>query len=133
MTKENLVTIVKGMYQAFQRGDIPEVTGHLADDVEWYIPGPPTIPFAGPRHGLKEVKLFFDLLGQAMETSDFTPEEYYADGSNVVVIGNEQGRVRATGREYRNDWVMVFKFRGDKVISFRTYEDTAATERCFTP
>src|SRR5437660_156251 len=40
--------IVKGMYEAFNRGDTTPVLNSLSDNVEWIVPGGNSIPFAGP-------------------------------------------------------------------------------------
>jgi len=40
--------IVKGMYEAFGRGDTAAVLNSLADNVDWLVPGPISISVCRP-------------------------------------------------------------------------------------
>ena len=44
----------------------------------------------------------------------------------VVALGTWGGRAQNTGRTFRAEWAMVWKFSGGKVVYYRAYEDTAA-------
>ena len=57
------VAVVRQVYEALGRGDVPAVLELLSEDVEWVYQGPTTIPFAGTRHGRDGVGEFFSLLG----------------------------------------------------------------------
>lgn len=46
MSEQSNEDVVRGVYEAFGRGDLPGVLGRLTDDVEW---SPSSIPFAGTR------------------------------------------------------------------------------------
>jgi ketosteroid isomerase-like protein len=119
--------IVREVYAAFTGGDIPAVLEAVTDDVDWCIYGPPEIPYAGPRHGRDAVAQTFASLDETVEFEHFTPDEYIAQGDQVVALGSEQLRVRATGQLAQNQWAMVFTFRDGKIARFRAFEDTAAT------
>ena len=55
-------TIVKDVYLAFQRRDIPALLDCLSDDVHWFSIGPPQIiPTAGTRYGRKQVEEYLRL------------------------------------------------------------------------
>jgi ketosteroid isomerase-like protein len=43
----------RDLYDAFGRGDIPTILNLLADDVDWYDPGPPAVTHAG-RYRVRE-------------------------------------------------------------------------------
>jgi ketosteroid isomerase-like protein len=116
--------IVKEMYAAFGRGDIPGVLGVLADDIEWRLAGPSELPYAGLHRGRDEVAKFFQTLNQATEFEDFEPREFFARGDKVVVLGHERQRVKATGKVVETEWAMVFTLRGGKIARFHNYEDT---------
>ena len=64
-------------------------------------------------------------LASTVEYTTFEPREFIAQGDQVVVIGSERARVKATGRVVDTDWVMVFTIRDGKVVRFRDYYDTA--------
>jgi ketosteroid isomerase-like protein len=127
---ENVETVQR-VFQAFGRGDIPGVLALLAEDVLWFFPGPPAIPFAGERRGHEGATQFFQTLGGAVEFEQFEVRELVAQGDKVVALGFERGRVRATGRTFDNPWALVFTLRGGRVAEFRSYEDTAALAEAF--
>lgn len=131
MSESENVRIVEGIFASFARGDVPSVLAALAEDVEWFIPGPAEVPYAGLRRGRDEVLQFFIALGGAVDFEQFEPREYVAQNDVVVVVGFERGRVRTTGKVFDNPWMMIFKLRGGRVIYFRGYEDTAAVAAAF--
>ncbi|HWS56798.1 MAG TPA: nuclear transport factor 2 family protein, partial [Pyrinomonadaceae bacterium] len=74
---------------------------------------------------------FFGKIGTNVEFEHLAPEEFIPAGDKVLVIGGERGRVRATGRDFENPWIMVFTLREGKISKFRSYEDTAAVAEAF--
>jgi ketosteroid isomerase-like protein len=64
MAEQENVASIQQLYERFGRGDLPAVLGMLADDVEWYDPGPPEVPHAGRYHGRDGVARFFALLAE---------------------------------------------------------------------
>ncbi len=125
------VRIVEGIFESFGRGDVPSVLAALSEDVEWFIPGPAEIPYAGLRRGRDEVRQFFSALGSAVDFERFEPREFISQDAVVAVVGFERGRVKATGKVFDNPWTMIFKLRGGRVAYFRGYEDTAAVAAAF--
>src|SRR3954447_25406263 len=99
---------VQKMFAAFTKGDVPGVLDRLSDDIEWRIAGPSELPYAGIHRGRDEVAKFFETFGQAAEFEVFEPEEYFASGDKVVVLGHERQRIRSTGQVVDTEWAMVF-------------------------
>jgi ketosteroid isomerase-like protein len=125
MTEQANVARVQELYQAFGRGDIEAILEQLADDVEWYDPGPPAVPHAGRYHGRDDVARFFSVASETLEFEDFQPRAFVASGDLVVALGSLRARVKATGRSYDNEWAMAWVWRDGKVASWQIYEDTA--------
>src|SRR5438067_10644122 len=107
MSEQENERIVREMYAAFGRGDIPGVLDRLADDIEWRIAGPAELPYAGLHRGRDEVATFFEQFGQAAAFGVFEPQEYFSRGDKVVVLGHERQRVKATGLVVETVWAMV--------------------------
>ena len=126
MSEQENVQIAQAVYAAFGRGDIPGVLDALTDDIEWWIDGPPEIPYAGTQHGREEVAQNFVRLNDTVSFESFAPEEFIAQGNQVVAIGADQRRVRKTGKLVENKWAMVFTLRDGKVSRFRVFESSAA-------
>ncbi len=126
MSEQENTRVVREMYAAFGRGDPSVFLGALADDVEWSCYGPPRDPLYLPRRGREQVQQFFGLLGEAVEIQRFEPQEYIAQGDDVVVLGYESGLVKPSQRPYEQYWACVFTFGGEKVTRFRGYWDSAS-------
>ena len=132
MSEQESVQVVRQAYDAFRRGDIQGVLDLVAEDADWYHPGPPdTIPFAGRYRGRDGVAQFFERLGGAEEAELFEPQEFFASGDRVVALGRYRGRVRATGRTDDVEWAHVFTVRNGKIVSHRQYSDTAAAAEAY--
>lgn len=125
MSESNL-QIVKNMYAAFQRGDIPYILAQLDDAVEWKEAEVKEIPFSGAFHGKANVPRFFQGIDASVEVTNFAPASYISEGDQVAAFGNWQGRVKATKSAFSSDWAMHWRFRNGKVVSFQGYVDTAA-------
>jgi uncharacterized protein len=122
---------VKRLYAAFGRGDKATLVAGFADDVEWQIAGPAAVPICGSRHGREQVAQFFTVLTETLETQQFEPRQFIAQGDIVVVLGQERHRAKSTGRSYEGEWVQVFTLRDGRVVKYREYFDTAAALAAF--
>jgi ketosteroid isomerase-like protein len=132
MAEQENVQAVQRLYAAFQGGDSTAFLNTLADNVEWFVPGPKQIlPWAGRRQGREQVAQFFTEFAQTAETEQFEPREFIAQGERVVVPGHRRDRVKATGRIFESDWVQVFSVSEGKIARFRGYIDTAAMVAAF--
>ncbi len=130
--QENLQTI-HDVYAAFGRGDVPAVLDILADDVQWFLPGPvDLVPYAGSRTGPEQVAEYFREFGEAVEMTQFEPQDFFAQADKVVVLGHYEARVKKTGKVIKTDWVHAFVLRDGKIASFHGYEDSAAVAAAFT-
>lgn len=132
MTEQENVQAIQGLYAVFQQGDFAAFLNTLADEVEWFVPGPKQIlPWAGLRKGREQVAQFFAEFAQTAETQQFEPREFIAQGERVVVLGYRRDRVKATGRIFGSEWAQVFSLRAGKIMSFRGYIDAAAIVAAF--
>ena len=132
MSAEENKRTVQSIFEAFGRGDIPGVLGHVSEDVTWKAPGPDVVTYFGDRHGHAGATEFFVRLGTSVDFEHFEPGAFIADGDRVVVLGRERGKVRATGKTFDNEWALVFTFDGGKVSGFQCYENTAAIAEAFS-
>jgi ketosteroid isomerase-like protein len=124
------IDIVKGLYGAFAKGDLPVVLGALDAKIEWreaegflYADGN---PYVGPQAVGKGV---FERL--ATEVEDFTvvPQSMIDGGDSVVVEGRYTGRIKSTGAPVDAQFAHVWELRGGKVVRFQQYTDTGQWTR----
>lgn len=126
MSAESNIQIVRRGYEAFGRGDIEALLGLFHENIEWTSPGPPDLPTAGTRRGLQEVASFFTAVNEVFETQRFEPISFIGQGDQVVVLGEETSRIRATGELMSGAWAHAFTLRDGKVLRFTEYVDTSA-------
>jgi uncharacterized protein len=125
MSEQN-VNIVRGMYEAFGKGDIGVVIAALDQSVEWfeaenfiYDDGN---PYIGPNAVLEGV---FMRIGAEWEGFTVSPKEILDAGETVVGHGYYSGTYKKNGKEVRAQFAHLFKFREGKVVKFQQYTDTA--------
>lgn len=121
---------VKGIYNAFGRGDAAQVLASFDPEILWaytdnvyYAEGS---PFRGPNEVFN--KIFVRL---ATEWEDFKvePVEYIAEGDRVVVVVRETGTHREAGGTIETDAVHIWTIREGKAIEFFGLADTLAYSR----
>ena len=125
-TQENVQT-VKDFFAAMGGGDKQRLLALAAEDIEWIIPGEDW-PLAGTHRGHAGLA---DVLQRASKTIEtFTePREYVAQGDRVLVVGVATGKIKATNKPFKDDWVFDITVRDGKVTNIREYIDTQALAR----
>lgn len=131
MSPENHTEIIKNMFAAFGRGDLPSVFACMHPDVVWDSRYAEGVPLHGAWRGPDAIGEMFGRLFAAATIEAFVPEEFVAQGDKVVVLGHERVRVNASGRTYENRWVHVYALRDGKVAAVTTYNDSAAVRDAF--
>ena len=61
------------------------------------------------------------------------PPEFVAQGDRVLVIGVATGKIKATNKPFKDDWVFDITVRDGKVTKIREYIDTQALARASEP
>jgi ketosteroid isomerase-like protein len=118
--------VVKGIYAAFAKGDVPAVLGTFDAGIVWneaegyrFAAGN---PYTGPNAILQNV--FMPLVTQ-VDGFTVTASNIIDGGDHVAVEGRYTGTVKATGVPLDAQFVHVFELRGGKVVKFQQYTDTA--------
>jgi uncharacterized protein len=133
MSEKENTELVRGIYEAFGRGDIPAILNSLANDVDWVVAGlKDGIPYAGTYQGKDDVGQFFSLLAENVEYDLFEARDFVAQDEAVAVFGQYQGRVKPSGKALTTEWAMRWTIQNGRVTNFRVYEDTAAVVAAFT-
>jgi len=131
MTSAN-VELVKSLYAAFGRGEIPTIVNAITPGATWEIVGRASdFPTLGPRDGQDGVRSFFEDVGRNLDFSEFSPKEFYAVDEKVFVLGHYAATVKKTGKRFASDWIHVFTIRGGKVTAFREFTDTAQAAEAY--
>ncbi|MFO0337078.1 MAG: nuclear transport factor 2 family protein [Pseudomonadota bacterium] len=116
-------TVVRNVYAAFARGDIPGFFALLHPEVVW--DEAKGHPYGGTYVGIDAiVKNVLTPLGA--EWTDFTaePDDFLARGDTVISLGTYRGVCRATGRRVDAPYAVVWKVEGGRVRSLHQITDT---------
>lgn len=128
MTTTDNVELVRGIYDAFNQGDLDTVLEKMADDVTWVEPeGDPL--FGGTYHTPEEVRRnVFIPANEEYDDFTVTPERFIHGGDTVVVEGNFTGTSKA-GTSFELPFAHVCDVHDGKVTHFTNYEDTALSQQ----
>ncbi len=117
--------IVKGLYDAFGKGDVPAVLGAFDAGIQWreadgflYADGN---PYVGPQAVAEGV---FQRIVSDVENFTVTPTNIIDGGHTVVVEGRYTGTMKATGVAVDAQFVHVWGLQDGKVVRFQQYTDT---------
>jgi ketosteroid isomerase-like protein len=96
------VDVIRGVYAAFQRGDIPSVLGAMAPDIVWNeaenFPYADNNPYVGPDAVLAGV---FARLGGEWDGFSVREEELIDAGAQSPTFGRAARRCRSAGPPLR--------------------------------
>ena len=119
--------LLKSLYAAFGRGDVPTVLGAMDPKIEWreaesnpYMPSGDA--WVGPNTVLTEL---FMKLGEDWDGFTVTPATYHDAGDTVAVEGRYTGTHRGTGNSVDAQFCHVWTLQGGRVTKFQQYTDTA--------
>jgi hypothetical protein len=131
-TQANSQTIQR-VYEAFGQRNIPGVLALIADNFEWTDPGEGSsdIPYAGHYVGKAGFGVFFQKMNATAEITSFAIKHLQAVDSQVFARGDMSVRSKATGKTGQSDFVMVWNFNGETLVSGRAYLDTNAIANAF--
>jgi uncharacterized protein len=122
MSNENLDG-VKGVYQAFAKGEVAAVIGFLDAEIEWTEAE--GFPYGGTYSGPDAVlEGVFMRIGADWDDFAAVPHEFIDGGDTVVALGRYSGTYKATGRNFQADFAHVWKLREGKASRFIQYVDT---------
>ena len=128
MSIEKNVQSVKDFFAAIGSGDTQRVVALVAEDIEWIIPGEDW-PLAGTHRGHAGLAAVLQKASETVETSFPEPPEFVAQGDRVLVVGVATGKIKATNRTFKDDWVFAITVRNGKVAKIREHIDTQALAR----
>jgi ketosteroid isomerase-like protein len=128
MSTEENVQIVKSFFAAMGHGDKQDLLALSAKNIEWIIPGEDW-PLAGTHRGHTGLEAVLQEASKEIEMTYPKPPEFVAQGDRVLVIGVAIGKIKATNKPFKDDWVFDITIQRGKVTKIREYIDTQALAR----
>lgn len=121
------IDTIKGVYEAFGRGDVPAIIDKLDPNVEWDVEVPtPGVPWLQPRRGAANVVGFFESLAP-LSFQRFDPHTFFEDGNKVFALIAIEATHVASGKQYKIPYeghLWVFNNVG-KIVKYQHVTDTA--------
>ena len=133
MNEQANVELLKKLYGAFGSGDIDTIISHLARQFVWRFDAPSIIPYAGEFKTPEEVRNnFFGSLASSTSRQMLYPEQFIAQGDEVVMVGRYSATVAATGKSFEVAVVHLFTFKDGKVTRYINLTDSAQVAGAYT-
>jgi ketosteroid isomerase-like protein len=128
MSTEENVQIVKDFFAAIGSHNKQDLLALAAEDIEWIIPGEDW-PLAGTHRGHAALAAVLQKASEEVETTYPKPPEFVAQGDRVLVVGVAKGKIKATNKPFKDEWVFDITVRDGKVAHIQEYIDTQALAR----
>ena len=121
------VRLMKNLYDAFGRGDIPDVLAAMSPDIRWHqAEGNPYLPSGGPWVGPDAVlNNLFMKLGSEWDGFTVNSRSFYGAGDTVIVEGRYTGKYKPTNKSIDAQFCHVWDIKDGKITRFQQYVDTA--------
>jgi uncharacterized protein len=123
----DLISTVKGFYDAFSRGDIGTILASVADDVSWEYEAPSELLSAGVRRSPQQVAEYFSAIAAQNKDHHLEMTEFFSSNDAVAAFGRYQGTVISTGVRVDTPLAHYFKFRDGKVVRHVQLTNTGAS------
>jgi ketosteroid isomerase-like protein len=114
--------LVRGVYDAFGKGDVPAVLGAMAEKIDWREPEFSPYQEASTPQEVAE-RVFGPVIGDFPDFS-VTPSEIHDAGDVVVALGTFRGTSAATGGKLDVTYAHVWRLQDGKIVGFRTYNES---------
>jgi ketosteroid isomerase-like protein len=121
------VSVLKSLYEAFGRGDVPSVLGAMSPGIQWHQAEsnpyrPNGEPWTGPDAVLNNL---FVKLGSEWDGFAVHPRTFHDAGNCVLVEARYSGTYKATGKSMDTQVCHVWDVEDGKLTRFQQYVDTA--------
>jgi ketosteroid isomerase-like protein len=121
------VGLLKNLYDAFGRGDVPAVLGVMSPDIKWHQAesnpyNPSGDAWVGPDAVLNNL---FMKLGAEWDGFTVHPGTFHGAANSVIVEARYSGTYKATGKGMDIQVCHVWDVKDGKLTRFQQYIDTA--------
>jgi ketosteroid isomerase-like protein len=128
MSIQENVQIVKDFFAAMGSYNEQGLLALSTEDIESIIPGEDW-PLAGTHRGHAELAAVLQKASEEVEMTYPKPPEFVAQRDRVLVVGVATGKIKATNKPFKDEWVFDITVRDGKVTHIREYIDTQALAR----
>lgn len=128
MSIEQNIQTVKDFFAAMGNYDQQDLLALVAEDIEWVIPGEGWA-LAGTHRCHAGLAAALRTASEQIEMTYPQPPEFMAQGNRVFVVGVATGKIVATGKPFKDEWVFDITVENGKLTKIKEYIDTQAMAR----
>ncbi len=124
------VQTIQAAYAAFATNDPSVLFGAMAPDIQWHEAQGNPLADRNPYVGAQAVgEGVFGRLLAAIDNFVVAPDRFIDGGDEVAVLGRYSGTMKHSGASLDAPFCHVYRFNGDRIVSFQQYTDTAQWAR----
>lgn len=132
MAAENNAAIIQSMYdELLKNGDMNALFSRLSSDAAIKLSIPVDTPLGGEFQTKEGVGTFFQRLNEHIEMGGIELREIVPHKNTVIVIGHENGRIRATGKTFDNEFATIFTLKDGQISHILVIEDMSLVTEAF--
>ena len=124
------VQTIQAAYAAFANNDPSVLFGAMAPDIQWQEAQGNPLADRNPYVGAQAVgDGVFGRLLAAIDNFSAVPDRFVDGADDVIVLGHYGGTMKHSGAKLDAPFCHVYRFTGDRIVSFQQYTDTAQWAR----
>ncbi len=124
------VQTIQAAYAAFANNDPSVLFGAMAPDIQWNEAQGNPLADRNPYVGAQAIgEGVFGRLLAAIDNFSAAPERFIDGGDDVIVLGHYGGAMKHSGAKLDAPFCHVYHFKGDRIVSFQQYTDSAQWAR----
>ena len=116
---------IQAAYAAFAHNDPSVLFGAMAPDIQWHEAQGNPLAAGNPYVGAQAVgEGVFGRLLAAIDGFTAAPDRFVDGGDDVIAVGRYGGTMKHSGAKLDAPFCHVYRFNGDRIVSFQQYTDT---------
>ena len=116
--------VARSFIERYNANDVAGAVDLLADDVQYWLAGKPDqLSAVGNFDKPRITALFGRMTARLQDGQRMVVKNTVAEGDQVAMEVESHGLLK-NGRAYNNEYHMLFKLRGGKIVLVREYYDT---------
>ncbi|MBJ2122282.1 nuclear transport factor 2 family protein [Arthrobacter sp. MSA 4-2] len=131
--ESSLERLVARFLQALGNNDAEGVEALFADDIDWYVPGHPDLPWTGLRSKGSQVAEYFHTMWPHFDSdkSRVQLDKLVLSGEDAVIFATFAHTARSTGRSFVTPAVLHLVAADGRFVRMHLSEDTEVVARAF--
>lgn len=121
---------IQAAYAALANNDPSVLFGAMAPDAQWHQAQGNPLADRNPYVGAQAVgEGVFGRIFAAIDGFTATPDRFVDGGDDVIVLGRYSGTMKHNGARIDAQFCHVFRFNGDRIVSFQQFTDSSQWAR----